>query len=310
MITTCTEHPAVMETAKFLESQGIRVTFLPVTSEGLVDAADLRAAITAQTTVVSIMYANNETGTLQPIAEFARLLKSVNPRILFHTDASQAIGKVACSVADLGVDYLTVAGHKFYAPKGIGALYTRAGTPPLFKILHGASHESSKRPGTENVIHIVGLGKAAEIARRDFAENSVRLRRLRDELLDRIMSKLSARSTSSLEGTIRINGPRDPSKRLPNTLSISFADVNVLELMKQIEGEVACSAGAACHSGLPAASAVLKAMRVPERFANGTLRLSVGVSTTPAQIEAASTIVADAVARLSPHFRAHLPSRL
>jgi cysteine desulfurase len=203
-----------------------------------------------------------------------------------HTDAAQSAGKIPTNVHDLGVDLLTIAGHKLYAPKGVGALYVRSGVT-LAPLMQGAGQESGRRPGTENVLEIAGLGKACAIARRDLPQNMARMRQTRDEIERGLRERIP---------DVRVNG--HPDKRLPNTLSVSIRGVNANEAIAAIEPSVAASAGAACHSGEVRISAVLRAMGVPEEWARGTLRLSTGRSTTQEESRAAVSVIAEAVQRL------------
>lgn len=286
VITTAVEHPAVTNVCGWLRDQGFRVTVLPVDGQGLVDPADLERAIGPGTILVTVMHANNEVGTVQPIAALAEIAH--NHGALMHTDAAQSVGKVPVRVDDLGVDLLSVAGHKVYAPKGIGALYVREGVG-LVPLLHGAGHEGGLRPGTENVLEIVGLGKACEIAGRDLVANEEHFRAMRDRLHEGLLAALG-------DEVVRLNG--HPELRLPNTLSVSFRRVEANTLLSAIGDEVAASAGAACHAGEVDLSAVLRAMQVPVEWAMGTVRFSVGRGTTAAEIDRTVAVVADAVRRL------------
>ena len=285
IITTAVEHPAVIEVCNWLSSQGFRITVLPVDEYGLVRSADLERAMAPGTLLVSVMHANNEVGTLQPIAELAEIAHRQGA--LLHTDAAQSLGKVPVHVGDLGADLLTVAGHKLYAPKGIGALYIRPGVR-LAPLLHGAGHEGGRRPGTENVLEIAGLGQACEIAARDLDANMAHFQAMRDRLHQALLGRLGP-------GTMRLNG--HPEKRLPNTLSVSFRGVEANTLLAEIGEEVAASAGAACHADRVDVSAVLTAMAVPVEWAMGTVRFSVGRDTTPEEIDRAAAVVAAAVRR-------------
>ncbi len=281
IITSAVEHPAVLEPVRVLAQQGYDITILPVDEYGMVSVREVEKALTPGTILVSIMMANNEVGTLQPIAEIADLAHTCGA--LVHTDAAQAVGKVPVAVAELGVDFLTVAGHKLYAPKGIGALFQRSGVV-LPKFMHGASHEGNRRAGTENVLEIVGLGKAAEVAQRDLERNANHMRAMRDRLYEGLRA--------NLEG-VRRNG--HPRQCLPNTLSISFQGVQANALLERIGSQVAASAGAACHADQVTVSTVLSAMGVPLDFAMGTLRLSVGKFTTQAEVDAAVRCIIEAV---------------
>jgi cysteine desulfurase len=288
IITSAIEHPAVIEVCKWLETQGFRVTFLPVDAYGQVNPADLERFITAETILVSVMHANNEVGTIQPIAELAEITHRAGA--LMHTDAAQSLGKIPVNVDELKVDLLSIAGHKLYAPKGIGALYVRSGIE-LDLHLHGAGQETGRRPGTENVLEIVGLGKAFELAKRSLEKDSAHYRTMRDRLYSALLDELG-------EDSVRLNG--HPEERLPNTLSLSFRGVEANTLLAEIGESVAASAGAACHSDEVDISAVLQAMQVPTEWAMGTVRFSVGRGTTLDEIERAAGIVAEAVRRLQP----------
>ncbi len=284
IITSTVEHPAVLAVCRYLETQGFSVTLVPVDSEGLVHPAEVAAAIRPDTILISLMHANNEVGTVQPLAEVAALAR---PRgILVHTDAAQSLGKIPVDVAALGVDLLSLAGHKLYAPKGVGALYIRRGVS-LEKFCHGAGQENGLRAGTENVLEIVGLGQACEIAARDLDANQAHMQTLRDRLEARFFEML---------GDIRRNG--HPVKRLPNTLSVSFKGLEANRILEEIGLEVAASAGAACHADTVALSHVLEAMALPLEWAKGTLRFSLGRMTTAAEIDRAAAVVIAAVVKL------------
>jgi cysteine desulfurase len=284
LITSAFEHPAVLEVCRYLEKDGFETTFLPVTADGLVDPAEVEKAIRPTTILVTIMHANNEVGTIQPLAQISQIAKEHG--IVMHTDAAQSVGKIPTDVQDLGVDLLSVAGHKAYAPKGIGALYIR---PPLKpeKFCHGAGQERGWRAGTENVLEIVGLGKACEIATRDLQRNMAHMQRLRDRLHKGLTAELTG---------ARLNG--HSVKRLPNTLSLSFKGVEANRILEEIGLEVAASAGAACHSDTVEISHVLEAMKVPLEWAKGTLRFSVGRMTTAEEVDQAIEIVTRAVKKL------------
>ncbi len=284
IITSTVEHPAVLAVCRYLEVQGFSVTLVPVDSEGLVHPADVAAAIRPDTILISLMHANNEVGTVQPLAEVAALAR---PRgILVHTDAAQSLGKIPVDVAALGVDLLSLAGHKLYAPKGVGVLYIRRGVS-LEKFCHGAGQENGLRAGTENVLEIVGLGQACEIAARDLDANQAHMQTLRDRLEARFFEML---------GDIRRNG--HPVKRLPNTLNVSFKGLEANRILEEIGLEVAASAGAACHADTVALSHVLEAMALPLEWAKGTLRFSLGRMTTAAEIDQAAAVVIAAVVKL------------
>jgi cysteine desulfurase len=284
IITSNFEHPAILEVLRYLEGDGFETTYLPVSEDGMVNPADVERAIRPETLLITVMHANNEVGTIQPIAEISRIAKEHD--IFMHTDAAQSIGKIPTDVEQLGVDLLSVAGHKVYAPKGIGALYVRS---PLFpeKLCFGADQEMGRRAGTENVLEIVGLGKACEIAQRDLEKNMARMKFLRDRLHEGLLGRLF---------DIRLNGHLQ--LRLPNTLNISFKDLEANRILEEIGLEVAASAGAACHSDSLEISHVLIAMGIPVEWAKGTLRFSVGRMTTEAEIDKAIRVVADAVNKL------------
>jgi cysteine desulfurase len=283
IVTSAVEHPAITEVCDWLAGQVFRITTLPVDGYGLVDPAGLARAITPATVLVTVMHANNEVGTIQPVAELAEIAHRHGA--LVHTDAAQSMGKIPVDVNALDVDLLSVAGHKLYAPKGIGALYVRDGVR-LARLLHGAGQEGGRRPGTENVLEIVGLGQACEIARRDLQANMAHFQAMRDRLHEGLLRELG-------KGAVKLNG--HPEHRLPNTLNLSFRDVQANLLLDEIREEVAASAGAACHAHSVDISAVLKAMKVPLEWAQGTVRFSVGRGTTPEQVDRAVGIVAGAV---------------
>ena len=284
IVTSAVEHPAVLEVCRYLRRYGRAVTVLPVDEFGQVRAADVAAAIRPETILVTIMHANNEVGTLQPITEIAEICRSRG--ILFHTDAAQSVGKVPTDVMAPGVSLLSVAGHKVYAPKGIGALYLRAGVE-VEKFCHGAGQEGGRRAGTENVIEIVGLGKACEIAARDLEKNRAHMAGMRDRLHDGITGEIS---------NVRLNG--HPTQRLPNTLSLSFLGLEANRILEEIGLAVAASAGAACHADSVEISHVLTAMKIPEEWAKGTIRFTVGRPTRAEEIDRAVEAVVAAVKRL------------
>jgi cysteine desulfurase len=269
-ITSRIEHPAVLEPCRHIERFGYSVTYLPVDRFGLVDPADLEKAIRPETAFVTIMHSNNEVGTIQDIKELARIASSQG--IPFHTDAAQSVGKVRVNVEELGVDFLTVAGHKFYAPKGIGALYIKKGRtiPPM---LHGAGHERGLRPGTENTAFIVGLGSAAMVAAPILVTEGKRQRALGQRLFDGLKQAGLA---------VHLNG--HPEKKLPNTWNISFEGFTSTEVMEALSG-VAVSPGAACHGDLVEPSHVLSAMGIDLSLARGAIRFSLGRETTEGEID-------------------------
>ena len=273
LVTSAVEHPAVAAPMARLRDLGWEVDVLAVDGSGRVSPEALAGALRDDTVLVSVMHANNEVGTLEPIAELAALARVRGA--LFHTDAAQSVGKVPVDVNALGVDLLTIAGHKLYAPKGVGALYVRPGTP-LVPILVGAGHERGLRPGTENVPHIVGLGAAAQLAGGRLPGSAERLRARRDEL-HRCLA-------AGVPGLV-LNG--HPEERLPNTLSCSFPGVSGRELLEQTPS-VAASVGSACHGSDTAVSGVLGAMGIPPEQALGAVRLSIGEPTTDEEIQAAA----------------------
>ncbi|HRT45966.1 MAG TPA: cysteine desulfurase family protein [Desulfomonilia bacterium] len=280
IITTSIEHPAVLEVCAWLEKSGFDVTYLPVDGDSLVDVRSVERAVTDRTVLITVMHANNEVGTIQPIEEIAAMARSRG--ILMHTDAAQSPGKVPVDVRALGVDLLTVAGHKLYAPKGVGALYIREGVR-IDPFMNGAGQERGQRAGTENVIGIVGLGMACEVAARDLRVVGEHLRKMRDLLHEGIVREIP---------DARLNG--HPLKRLPNTLSLSFRGLDAGRILEEIGLDVAASAGAACHSEGVEISHVLAAMAVPEEWASGTLRLSTGRMTAEEEIRRAVRAITDA----------------
>jgi cysteine desulfurase len=263
IITSSIEHPAVLETCRYLEKKGFEVTYLPVDEYGIVSPDTLEKAIKPQTILVSIMYANNEIGTLQHIGELAAIAKSKG--VLFHTDAVQAAGKVPIDVKNLDIDFLSISAHKIYGPKGIGATYIRKGikTEPL---IHGGHHERNRRAGTENIPCIAGFGKAAELANAELDTERKRLTELRDILHNEISSKIKK---------VKLNG--HPSFRLPNTLSLSFSYIEGESIVMSLDLEgVAVSTGSACTSGTLEPSHVLSAIKVPVDSIQGSVRFSLG----------------------------------
>jgi cysteine desulfurase len=279
IITQVTEHPGVLNTCRALEQlHGFRVTYLPVDRSGRVSTESVEAAIDDKTVLITIMHANNETGTLQPIAEIARVARKHG--VLLHTDAAQSVGKIPVRVEDLGVDLLTVAGHKLYAPKGIGALYTKHGLQ-LEPVIYGGGQESGRRSGTENVANMVALGTACLLAQEQLAESQVRLQRLRDEL-QRLMEKY-------IPDRVHLNGHL--TDRLPNTLNVSVDGVIGEEVLADTP-EIASSTGSACHEGNTDPSPVLMAMGMSRERALGALRLTLGRWSTEEQIEEAARLLA------------------
>ena len=281
IITQVTEHPAVLNSCRALERlHGFRITYLPVDDQGRVDPADIEATIDDSTVLVTIMHANNETGTLQAIAEIAHIAHKHGA--LMHTDAAQSVGKITTHVEELGVDLLTVAGHKLYAPKGIGALYIRHGVQ-LEPLIYGGGQESGRRAGTENVAYMVALGTASELARKQLAESQTRLRTLRDGLHDRLEAMLPAR--------VHLNGHL--TERLPNTLNVSIDGI-VGEDVLAATPELAASTGSACHEGSTDPSPVLMAMGYTRERALGALRLTLGRWSTEQDVERAASLLAKA----------------
>jgi cysteine desulfurase len=280
IITSSVEHPATLAPCEFLRRLGCRITIVPVDRHGLVDPADIKKALKSRTTLVSIMHANNEVGTVQPITQIAELARTHGA--LVHTDAAQSLGKIAVNVNGLGVDLLSVAGHKLYAPKGVGALFVRRGVQ-LEPLIHGAGHESGRRAGTENVPYIVALGKACALAAASLPAATERLRGLRDRLADRLVA--------ALEDRLILNG--HPQLRLPNTLNVNFVGHVGAELLQRV-AEIAASTGSACHEGHVTLSPVLRAMGVPEKLGRGAIRLSVGRFTTDDEVDRAATALVNA----------------
>jgi cysteine desulfurase len=271
IITTQIEHPAIINPCEFLRKSGVMVTFVGVDSYGRVSPADIEKAIIDETILISVMHANNEVGVLQPIAEIARIARRHN--IIFHTDAAQSVGKIPTKVNELGVDLLSIAGHKLYAPKGIGALYIRRGTP-IEPLIHGAGHEGGKRAGTENILLAVALGKACELAVSGI--DNMNVKSLRDYLWHELKSHFKEK--------IVLNG--HPEERLPNTLNISFVGRIGQEILAEIP-QLAASTGSACHAGTVELSPVLKAMKVDEYVGMGTIRFSLGRYTTKEELDLA-----------------------
>jgi cysteine desulfurase len=268
IVATQIEHPSVLSPLSFLEREGARITYLAVDSAGLVDPDDLRRALSRDTVLVSIMHANNETGTIQPIEACARIAREHG--ILFHTDAAQSVGKIPTGVDDLGIDLLSVAGHKLYAPKGVGALYVRSGTR-LEPLIHGAAHEGGRRAGTESAVLAAALGTACSLARDSVSLEKVR--RLRDEFWASLQKQFGER-------VVR-NGHAE--RCLPNTLNVSFIGCVGADILAALEG-VAASTGSACHAGRVELSPVLRAMNVPEYIGQGAVRFSLGRETTAAEL--------------------------
>ena len=281
VVTTAVEHPAIIAPCEFLARRGARITVLAVDGTGCIDPDDLRRAITPDTVLVSVMHANNEVGTIMPIEECAAVAREHG--VTFHTDAAQSVGKIPIRVDDLGADLLSIAGHKLYAPKGIGALYIRAGTK-LEPLVHGAGHEQGRRAGTESAMLAAALGEACRLARDRSQMASIR------GLRDRFWSALQQR----FGDRVALNG--HPALRLPNTLNVSFVGREGAEVLARLEG-VAASTGSACHSGRVELSPVLAAMRVPEHVGMGAVRFSLGRGTTGAEIDSVVSMLTRVVKR-------------
>jgi len=287
IITTTVEHPAVLETCEALEKDGYDVTYLPVDKDGLLDLADLEAAITDKTVLISIMWANNETGNLYPIEEIGKIAKKHNIR--FHTDAVQAVGKVPVDVQKANVDLLVISGHKIGAPKGVGAIYIRRGTR-MARLLHGGHQERNRRAGTQNVAGIVGLGKACEMADAEREEYYKRVRVLRDRLEDGIARQVP---------DIKLNGTPDRDQRLPNTLNVSFAYIEGESLLLNLDMfGIAASSGSACTSGSLEPSHVMGAMCVEVTLAHSSTRFSLGPETTEEDIDKVLEVLPATVQRI------------
>jgi cysteine desulfurase NifS len=286
IITSQIEHPAVTEVCEYLKKWGFEISYIPVSEQGVIDLDALEEAIKPTTILITVMHANNEVGTIQPVAEIAKIARS--REIIFHSDGAQSVGKIRTSVKDLEVDLFSVAGHKLYAPKGIGALYIKKGIE-LEKQIHGANHEGNLRAGTENILEIAGLGKACDVAKRDLEKNQGHMKEMRDRLVNGL--------ENSLKGVVdvRVNG--HPGDRLPNTASVSFANIEANRLISKIEDRVAVSAGAACHSDQVEVSSTLEAMKVPLDLAIGTVRFSTGKLTTKEEIDEVISIVGEAVCK-------------
>jgi cysteine desulfurase NifS/selenium donor protein len=295
IITSTIEHPAVFEVCKYLEKKGFKISYIPVDEYGTIDLKRLEKEITRQTILITVMHANNEIGTIQPLSEIAKLAKKHG--IYFHTDAAQSTGKHPVDVEELGVDLLSIAGHKLYGPKGIGALYIKEGVQ-LEKLIHGADHEQNKRAGTENVLEIVGLGKACEIAQRYMYRNITHMQSMRNLLYQKIKKEIP---------DLKLNG--HPENRLSNTLNVSFPNIEANLLLDEIESYgIAASAGAACHTDNIDISPVLTAIKLNTEFAMGTIRFSVGKNTTEDEINRASQIITETVKKIQPSSE-HIPDK-
>ncbi|HBA99449.1 MAG TPA: cysteine desulfurase NifS [Porphyromonadaceae bacterium] len=286
IITSAIEHPAIIEVCRHLETQGYEITYIPVDKFGSVNPQDVENAIRPDTSLITIMHANNEVGTIQPISEIAAIAKK--HKVIFHTDAAQSVGKIETDVSKLGVDLLTIAGHKLYAPKGIGALYVKNGVE-IQNIMFGANQEKGIRPGTENVIHIVALGKACEIAKRDFDKNSQNMLSMRDSLLNGLKKNLGEQ--------VKVNV--NLQKCLPNTLSVAFDKVDAHTLASVISKDICISTGSACHADSIEISSVLKAMNINIKTAAGTVRISTGKYTTSDEIDSTIEIISKTILKLN-----------
>ena len=281
IITSRIEHPAVLEPCRFLETLGCEVTRLPVDQHGLVDPDDVRRAMRPETILVSVMHANNEVGSIQPIEEIARIARQHGA--FSHTDAAQSVGKIPVDVESLGVDLLSVAGHKLYGPKGVGALFVREGVV-LEPLLHGAGHEAGRRAGTENVLSIVGLGAACEVAQRLI--DDTKIIQLRDYFWQKLRERFGER--------VVLNG--HPERRLPNTLNVSFRGAHGGDILSDLPN-VAASTGSACHAGETHVSPVLAAMSVPPDIGFGAIRFSLGRTTTQEEIDSVIESLTHVLAR-------------
>ena len=283
IITSQIEHPSVNEALQYLkEKHGFKITYLPVDRHGIVNPLDVEHAITNETVLITIMHANNEVGTIEPIKKIGLIAKE--KEVIFHTDAAQSCGKIDVNINNLNVDLLTIAGHKIYAPKGIGALYIRNGID-VDKLIHGPKQEMGRRAGTENVPYIAGLGRACEIASTLVQNYSRSVKILRDKLQCNIVTGLG-------KDVVKLNG--HPTKRLPNTINLSFKDTMGWKLLERLP-KIAASTGSACHAGLNKPSKVLLAMGVPRSQALGSLRFSLGRWSTKEQVNEASQLIIHAV---------------
>jgi len=285
IITTAIEHHAVLEPCKFLEKRGFKITYLPVDGHGLVDPQDVKKAITTKTILISVMHANNEVGTIEPVEEIGEIAREAG--VYFHSDAVQTVGHIPMNVDELKVDLLSISGHKFYGPKGVGAIYVRKGTR-LVSLMHGGQQEKSRRAGTENVPAIVGLGKAVELAGKEVSKEAERLAHLRDKLIKGLGEKIDR---------IRLNG--HPRRRLPNNVNISvdFVEGESMLLSLDLEG-ICASTGSACSSASLEPSHVLLALGVPPEQAHGSLRFTLGRENAEADIERVLEVLPGIVARL------------
>ena len=297
IITSVIEHKSVLDTCKYLETRGFRVTYLPVNSEGVISLEDLSEAITPETILISVMYANNEIGVLQPILEIGRIAKERD--IFFHSDMVQATGKISVDMQALGIDLASFSAHKFYGPKGVGALYVRRRNPRvrLAPQIHGGGHEYGLRSGTLNVPAISGFGKAAQLARAEMQEESKRIFNLREKLRIKLTDEIDQ---------VRVNGSL--KNRLPGNLNMSFAFVEGEAFLAAINEEVAVSSGSACTSAVPEPSYVLKALGLAEEFIHTSIRFGIGRFNTEEEIDYAANCVikvAKQLRELSPLYEVH-----
>ncbi len=285
IITSSIEHHAVLDTCKYLEKNGYEVTFLPVDGYGMVDPGDVKKAIRRDTILISIMHANNEIGTIEPIEEIGRIARE--HEVVFHTDAVQTVGKIPVDVEALGVDLLTLSSHKIYGPKGVGALYKRKGVR-LLPVMHGGGQERKLRSGTENTIGIVGFGKAAEIAARELEVEQERTKRLRDRLVKGVMEKIPE---------VRLNG--HPEKRLPHNANFSFAYVEGESMLLSLDLKgIAASSGSACSSRALQPSHVLTAIGLPYELIHGSLRMTLGRANSEEDVDYVLEVLPEIVTRL------------
>lgn len=300
IITTKIEHHAVINTCKYLEKNGFEITYLPVNEEGFISIEDLQLAITDKTILVSIMFANNEIGTLEPIKKIGELCRE--RKIFFHTDAVQAVGHVNIDVEDMKIDLLSMSGHKFYGPKGIGALYVRRGVK-LENLIHGGSQERGKRASTENIASIVGIGKAIEIAAEELELESERLKDLSEKLTISIVDKIPY---------TKINGPTR-NKRLPGNVNLSFIGVEGEALLLDLDLDgIYASTGSACASGATEPSHVLLAIGLQSELAHGSLRLTIGVGTTEEDIDYVAkklSSIVERIRKISPSWKAFIEKK-
>ncbi|HBT47096.1 MAG TPA: cysteine desulfurase NifS [Peptococcaceae bacterium] len=285
IITSSIEHHAVLDTAQYLMRQGFKVTFLPVTPEGLVRVEDVLQAITDGTILISIMHVNNEVGTIQPIREIGKVAREKG--IIFHTDAVQSVGKIPVNVQDLNVDLLTASAHKIYGPKGVGCLYVRKGTR-IQPLLHGGGQERKRRAGTENVPGIVGFGKAAELAGRELESEGRRLKALRDKLIEGVLARIEE---------TRLNGDREQRSPINANFSFRYVEGESILLSLDMKG-IAASSGSACTSGSLDPSHVLLAMGIPHEIAHGSVRMTLGRDNTEEDIDYVLEVLPEVVERL------------